>query len=218
MIELQENREPLPVDPLPPEPEKPVLLMLDLGCGQRPQPGFKGVDIARLNIDYPDVDLFNPPFRQTLYEPHDTLVGGRLCVGESAPLFEDNSVDEIHCSHFFEHVPADRRFAFMDEVYRILKPGKRILIICPHGSGDRAAQDPTHAWPPIVDGTFLYFNKAWREANGLDHYNVKCNFDAQVGHSYMPHWEGRSEDSKAFAAMHYRNVIMDIHASLVKLA
>jgi SAM-dependent methyltransferase len=192
MIQDAADRKPLPAA-APEPPPAPKLLRLDLGCGQRPKEGFEGVDIADVKEVTHRADLFTFPWP-----------------------FEDESVDEVHCSHFFEHVPAALRFPFMDELYRIMKPGSRAAIICPYYNGARASQDPTHEWPPISEASFLYFDKRWREANQLDHYHVTCDFEAVYAYSWYPDWAVRNEEARAFAAKHYTNVIMDIHVSLVK--
>jgi predicted SAM-dependent methyltransferase len=57
-------------------------LKLDLGCGQNPKEGFEGVDLYGDKAKH-RVDLFKFPWP-----------------------FASDSVDEIHCSHFLEHVPA----------------------------------------------------------------------------------------------------------------
>jgi SAM-dependent methyltransferase len=181
-----------PMAPLNGQAKK--LLKLDLGCGQNKREGFTGVDIS--SVAKPDVahDLFTFPWP-----------------------FEDESVEEIHSSHFFEHVPAKLRFRFMDEIWRILVPGGKALFICPYADSHRAIQDPTHEWPPICEETFLYFNEPWRKANKLDHYPVRCNFNFHWGDAWAQDWMGRSDDSRAFARRHYNGVISDIHVTLEKL-
>jgi predicted SAM-dependent methyltransferase len=57
-------------------------LKLDLGCGQNPKEGFEGVDVRGGKAKH-EVDLFKFPWP-----------------------FENDSVEEIHASHFLEHVPA----------------------------------------------------------------------------------------------------------------
>jgi hypothetical protein len=190
---IEADRKPLPVvPPPPPEPEAP-LFKLDLACGQRKQEGFVGVD--RVAIEGVDrvFDLLEFPW----------------------PI-EDASVDEIHCSHYFEHVPAKLRFRFMDEVWRVLKPGCRALFICPYYSSMRAIQDPTHEWPPICEASFAYFDARWRKDNGLSHYDVKCDFECTFGYAHTPEWAVRSEDAKAWAVRHYINVVADLHTNMVR--
>lgn len=145
---------------------------LDLASGQTPIAGFEGVDLYAPNAKH-KVDLFKFPLP-----------------------WADNSVDEIHCSHFLEHLPArdveerdlangtpaakrflnrDFLFAFMDECWRILKPGGKMRVIVPSCTSTRAFQDPTHRRFLTVN-TFYYFSKDWRQATKLDHYRTECNF------------------------------------------
>src|ERR1044072_3686948 len=118
------------------EAKKEKVLRLSLACGDRKPNGFKGVDIAKTgSTDYVQ-DLLKFPWDQ----------------------FSDNSVDEIECSHFVEHIPHgdgynDPFFQFFDEIYRILKPAEFdpsnpniptkgfMNITCPYYSSMRAWQD-----------------------------------------------------------------------------
>lgn len=134
-------------------------LKLDLACGQSPREGFEGVDVWEGAKHRVDLLQFPWPW-------------------------ETSSVDELHCSHFIEHIPMETRggkdlfFAFFDECWRIVKPGSRMTVICPNARSNRAFQDPTHR-RFIVAETFLYLHKPWREAQKLGHYNVECNFHVQ---------------------------------------
>jgi len=165
-------------------------LKIDLACGQNKQEGFFGVDIAPgENVDAV-VDLEQFPW----------------------PI-ESDSVEEIFCSHYVEHT--SDLIKFMDEVYRILKPGGKIKIIAPYYNSIRCWQDPTHK-RAISEATFFYFNKGWRETNKLDHYNIKSDFDFSYGYDLNPTWATRSEEARNFAIAHYTNVINDIHVVLTK--
>ncbi len=170
---------------------------VDLACGQNKQPDHIGVDIAG------DCDIKHDLFNDFPYP------------------FEDNSVDEIHCSHFIEHIPMeyingkDKLFAFIDEVYRILKVGGKATLIFPCATSTRAFQDPTHR-RFIPAATAYYFNKSWRDVNKLDHYNVQCDFDFQVGEAVNGNWQIRSNEAKQFAGQHYWNVVDDLYFILTK--
>lgn len=175
-------------------------LLLDLAAGQNKREGFKGVD------EWPgsDIvwDLFKFPYP-----------------------FEDNSVDEVHSSHFIEHIPMeyvevngkskDMLFAFIDEVYRMLKVGGKATLIFPNCQSTRAFQDPTHR-RFIPAATAYYFSKQWREINKLNHYNVECDFDFVIGESINGNWQVRSQEAKLFANSHYWNVVDDLHFILTK--
>jgi predicted SAM-dependent methyltransferase len=169
------GREPATVAPEPAAPP-PVLappvrnVKLDLACGQSAREGFEGVDVwpGARHV----VNLMRFPWP-----------------------WADNSVDELHCSHFIEHLPLrdleerdlsgtdrtwlgrDFLFAFFDECWRILKHEGTMTVICPNARSNRAFQDPTHR-RFIVAETFYYLNRDWRESQKLTHgpYDVKCHF------------------------------------------
>jgi SAM-dependent methyltransferase len=172
-------------------------IKIDLACGQNKQPEHIGVDIAG------DCDINHDLFNSFPYP------------------FGDNYADEIFCSHFIEHIPMeyingkDKLFAFIDECYRILKKGGKLTLIFPNALSIRAFQDPTHR-RFIPATTAYYFNKEWRNANKLDHYNVECDFDFIIGESVNGNWQIRSNDAKQFAGQHYWNVVDDLHFILTK--
>jgi len=165
-------------------------LKLDLACGQNRQEGYFGVDIAPGDKVDAVVDLEQYPW----------------------PI-ESDSAEDIVCSHYIEHT--SDLIKFMDEVYRILKPGGKIKVIAPYYTSIRCWQDPTHKHA-ISDATFLYYNKGWREANKLDHYNIKCDFDFTYGYDMNSQWANRSDEARNFAITHYWNVVNDIHVVLTK--
>lgn len=183
---------------------KPVkLLKLDLACGAACKEGFEGVDIVKCPGVVHVVDLFQFPWP-----------------------FRNESVEEINCSHFVEHIPMkevddpttgtkDMFFAFFDEMYRVLVPGGRAVILCPWYASVRAWQDPTHR-RAISDVTFAYLNKTWREQVDLSHYNVDCDFDYTPSYVVQQSFAVRHEEQRAFAMNHYMNAIMDISVVLVK--
>lgn len=106
-------------------------------------------------------------------------------------------------------------FAFFDEIYRILKPGGKARIIFPCATSTRAFQDPTHR-RFIPEQTVYYLTKKWREDNKLDHYNVDCDFEFEVGEVVNINWIPKHHDAKVFAANAYWNVIDDVHFILTK--
>lgn len=173
--------------------EERTLLKLDLGCGQHCEDGFEGVDIA----DIPGVAYV-----------HDLRV--------TPWVWEDGSVGEVRCSHFLEHLTGAERIVFMNELWRVMADGGKALITVPYAMNPRAWQDPTHQWPPISESSFLYFNKGWREANGLDHYPIHCDFDFTYAYNIAQDWAVRSEEARFFAVRHYMGVVADVVVTLVK--
>ncbi len=167
----------------------PTPFKLDIACGQNKQAGFFGVDIAGENVDLIyDLEQFPWPF-------------------------PDNSVDEAFCSHFIEHTKD--LIKFMNELYRILKPGAKCMVLAPYYNSMRAWQDPTHT-RAISEATFLYYNKDWLTQNRLDHYPIHCDFDFTYGYAMNPNWANRADEARAFAITHYTNVVNDIQVVLTK--
>jgi predicted SAM-dependent methyltransferase len=134
--------------------------------------------------------------------------------------FEDESVDVIYNSHFLEHLDGFERAKFMDEAYRILKPNGKMRCIHPYAKSVRAFQDFTHKFPPIVETSYAYFNKAWRDANKLTHgyYNLKSNFDAVIYYQFQdPTAEKKNDETRAFMCDKYWNVVADLIVDMTKL-
>ena len=170
-------------------------LKLNLGSGSVKMDGYTGVDIS----SECGADVV-----------HD--------LNEIPWPFESDSVDEAHASHFLEHLTGEQRMAFMDELWRVLKPEGKATIITPFWASSRAIQDPTHQWPPIAESSYLYFNKKWREDNGLTHYPIHCDFDFTFGYQIDQPWASRSTEARDFALRHYLHVAADLHVVLTKRA
>ena len=167
-------------------------LKLNLAAGRQRLDGFLSVDIAPLEGVDVVTDLTITPWP-----------------------WADGSVEEVFCSHFVEHLDGDQFIRFMNELGRILAPAGKATIIAPYYTSMRAWQDPTHK-RAIREATFLYFNKAWRAQNQLDHYPMTCDFDFTYGYAFAPQWALRNEEARTFALAHYLNVVTDLHVTLTK--
>lgn len=184
---------------------------LDLACGQAPREGFEGVDLLAPNAR--KVDLLKFPWP-----------------------WADDSVDELHCSHFVEHIDCraveardlvdpnpqmvdryvgvDMFFAFFDEAWRVLKHDGTFKVICPALRSNRAFQDPTHR-RFIASETFAYLNRPWRESVGLSHYRVRANFNGACNHTIPVEMSLLSAEAQARRFAESWNVIHDWVADLV---
>lgn len=174
-------------------------IRLDLGCGPHKREGFTGVD----HTAFPGVDIvhdFNDPWP-----------------------WDDNSVSEAHCSHCIEHFDAMERVHFLNELYRVLKPGAKCTIISPHWSSCRAYGDPTHKWPPVSEFAFFYWKKDWRTANAphTDAANLKggfaCNFEVTWGYSLNPEVAARNQEYQQHAMTYFKEACQDVIATLTKI-
>ena len=168
-----------------------IKLKVDLGCGESKREGFIGVDIAPL----PGVDIV-----------HDLAI-------TPWPL-EADTVEEVFCSHYLEHV--HDLMKFFNELYRVMRVGGKASFVVPYGDNVRAWQDPTHV-RPIYEASFLYYDENWMRANKLKHYPIHCNFERiSTGYSMMPAWADRSKEAQEFALNCYNNVASDMFVTIVK--
>ncbi len=119
---------------------RPVIV--DLGCGSRKLPGAFGLDRRRM----PGVDL--------------------VCELEQELPLKTNSVDVMHLSHIVEHIRD--LIGFMEEVYRVCRPGAEIRVVVPYYTSRGAFRDPTHV-RFITEDTFQYFEPP-------TDYGTKTNF------------------------------------------
>lgn len=78
----------------------------------------------------------------------------------------DQCTTRIYASHLIEHIPAvvvdtnGTRFPFIDfmnEAWRVMKPGGELLISMPYGYSPGFIQDPTHC-NPCNEVTWAYFD------------------------------------------------------------
>lgn len=176
---------------------------IDIGCGKNKKEGFLGVDILK-------------------FEGVDIVMNAAI---ERWP-FEDASVDEVHSSHFVEHLEAAERIHFVNELYRVLKPteydnaGKAIkglaTIIVPHWASQRAYGDLTHKWPPVSEFWFYYLDKDWRAVNAPHNQDYKCHFGVNWGYNLHPALQSRNAEYQQNAMQFWKEACSDIIAQFTK--
>jgi 2-polyprenyl-3-methyl-5-hydroxy-6-metoxy-1,4-benzoquinol methylase len=122
-------------------------IVLDVGCGNGLLLSLCGDDIEKHGIDI--VDKCLPDNERILYAQDD--------VAEGIP-YENSKFDVVHSSELIEHLK-DTKF-FLEECYRVLKPGGRLIISTPN----------LHYWRNIVE---------WFKGNQFFFVDYH---DAQEGH------------------------------------
>lgn len=200
--------------------EKPF--KLSIACGQNIPEGFVGMDIvASKGVKY---------------------VGDILDFWSKDNVWSkipDNSVDEIDCTMFVEHIPHiieghgmkagfdDCFYLFFEQVYRVLKKGEFqpdnpniptkgfARIITPYYSSIRCWQDPTHT-RAISEASYLYLNQKWLKDNKLDHYPIKADFDFWYSYQLDPALAMRNQELQANAIKKDNNSVSDLVVTLVK--
>lgn len=181
-----------------PTPEPQVPLRIDIGCGKNKKEGFIGVDQYAI----PGVDV--------------------VCNMREGLPYDNDSVDEVHCSHFIEHLERQERVRFMNELYRVMKVGAKATLIAPHWCSNRAYGDMTHCWPPVAEMWFYYLSKQWRE-DQVPHTDKRwnpdgydCDFEATWGYSMHPAIMSRNQEFQQDALQFKKEAAQDIIATLTK--
>lgn len=167
-------------------------IRLDLGCGIKKREGFIGVDVMAL-------------------DGVDTVCD----LGSDRWPWDDNSVDEAYSSHMIEHLTWPQRVHFINELYRVLKPGSKCTLKFPHWASALYYGDPTHK-EPMSEVAFLYWRKEWRNSVG-PHVPYTCDFDVTWEYTLHQEIQALDEAQRLFAAKFYKEAIQEVEAWLTKL-
>lgn len=178
-----------------------MLVKLDIGCGPNKKEGFTGVD----QYKFDGVDI----------------VGDVSCFSFWLTM-EPNSVEEVHASHFVEHLTAMQRVTFYNGLWRVMKLDAKAMIVTPHWASNRAYGDPTHQWPPVSEMSFFYLSRKWRAENA-PHTDVKwlpngydCNFEAGWGYNPHPILATKNREYQEMALTFHKEAAQDTITTLTK--
>lgn len=183
-------------------PEAPKPLKLDLGCGpNKCGPDWTGVDAIQFG-DKVDV-VCN--------------LSARDLNGKFLPWpWETESVDEIHASHFIEHLDAEERVHFVNEAHRVLKMKGQMHLVAPHWCSTRAYGDLTHKWPPVCEMWFWYLDKNWRAGNAPHNSTYTCDFEFTQGYTMRQDLTVRHQDHQQWMLQNAKEAAQDTVAHLTK--
>ena len=118
---------------------------LNVGCGRNIIEGWLNLDVMKLSGVDIVADLEN-------------------CAETPLPI-ASNTIDEFLLSHVIEHIKSP--LPLMQELWRVAKPGAKLVMRVPHGASDDAWEDPTHV-RSYFTGSFGYFSQPfyWRADYG----------------------------------------------------
>ena len=122
---------------------KPVTI--DVGCGAKKLPGAFGLD----RRPHPGVDV--------------------VFDFESGLPLKSASVEVVYLSHVLEHI--QRLIPFMEEVYRVCRPGGEVRVVVPYYTSRGAYRDPTHV-RFMTEDLFQYFEMP-------TDYGIRTNFKVE---------------------------------------
>ncbi len=118
-------------------------MRLNLGCGRDIREGWVNIDCVPMpGVDHV-IDFDNKPVLP----------------------FDDDSIMYSESIHVIEHLRDP--LPFMEELWRVTKPGGKTAFRCPYGSTDDADEDPTHV-RRMFHGSWGYFGQPhyWRADYG----------------------------------------------------
>lgn len=114
------------------------MILLNLGCGY-PRPGAPWTNVDTLDAFLSTSDDHGAPQALANLRAEPNYVERDL--GQLPWAWEDDSVDGILCSHYFEHWDTQKSVAQMRECRRILKPGGPLRVSVPDAAYFRSVAD-----------------------------------------------------------------------------
>lgn len=151
---------------------------IDLGCGENKFPGAIGVDFRKVKgVDIvQDLTIF--PWLALPSESVDIAMSSHLLehINPDSPdprlaglldlLLQKKVVTQAEVNaHIGEYRFLGGFIRFLDEVWRVLKPGGQFISTFPFGGSPGYWQDPTHV-NPITHVTLAYFDPLAKDASG----------------------------------------------------
>jgi hypothetical protein len=180
-------------------------LLIDMGCGKNKiKDGREWIGVDEIKFDGVDVVLN---------------------IGKQKWPWKDGSVDQVHASHFVEHLKPEERVHFVNELHRVLKnpaytngalSSGFATIIVPHWASQRAFGDLTHQWPPVSEFWFYYLDKDWRAVNAPHNQDYKCHLQVTWGYNMHPEIQSRNVEYQQNAMKWWKEACSDIIAQISK--
>lgn len=157
---------------------------LDLGCGETKQPGWVGVDfrqVAGVDIvqdlskfpwtNLPD-ECANMVMTSHLLEHINPASHNPQLAGLIQLLLAKKAISQADVDKFIgEYEFLGGFIRFMDECWRILKPGGTAIHTFPYAGSHGYWQDPTHI-NPINETTLSYFDPLARDQKSGQFYGL----------------------------------------------
>ncbi len=154
---------------------------VDLGCGEKPAPGYLGID--RLELDCVDI----------------------VCdVTRGIPL-PDASVQEIRAIHFFEHIPRADINRLVDEIFRILVPGGSLFMRLPYYS-HRTAYYSSH----LTFWNEDYCENMFIDSHGFENPGVDFKYTPEIQDPNNP-FHLIFKQNPDWCRIHLSNVVQEVH-------
>ena len=129
--------------------------------------------------------------------------------------FEADTFDEVHLIHVWEH--CDDLLKVMEEIWAVMKPGGKLVVVCPYFTAENAYADPTHKHQisRITYGFLSYplYEDNAKRGTRMSQYFPECDFDIKKVVA-IPCGGDESFRDEQFAIKHYFNVVDELQVEL----
>lgn len=128
-----------------------------------------------------------------------------------------NSIDFVHAINLIQFLTPNERIHFVNELWRVLKPGAKCQIIVPHWCSARAMGDLAFVYPPVTESWLPHLNEQWRQSNApWGNKKYKCDFDSTLGYGLHPLILNRNQEYQQHAVTFWKEAAQDMVATLIK--
>lgn len=139
-----------------------------------------------------------------------------VCAAEALSFeFPENTFDEVHLIHVWEH--CKDLMKVMEQIWAVMKPGGKLVVVCPYYASENAFADPTHRHF-INRNTFgflsypIYEDNAKRQTR-MSQLFPQLDFDVKRMVA-VPQTKTEHFKDEQFATKHYLNVIEELQVEL----
>ena len=108
-----------------------------------------------------------------------------ICDLERKLPLKTDSVDVVYMSHLLEHIRD--MIPFMEEVYRVCRPGAEVRVVVPYYTSRGAFRDPTHV-RFITEDLFQYFEEPTDYGVRTNFKIEKIAYDVRKPFRYFPNY------------------------------
>ena len=149
--------------------------ILDFGCGD----GVMTCEVQKL---FPATLLYgvDPSFESVDLAKKKSSFIHFYTSGKTVPYFESHMFDIVYCAGVFHHIPYEEHNDYINELYRILKPGG-IIILFELNPLNPGTQYIFHGHPMEVHAKMLY---PWYTKKIVSKFQYK----ATIFYSFFPHF------------------------------
>lgn len=128
-----------------------------------------------------------------------------------------NSVTEARAIYLLQYLRPDERIHFVNELYRVLKPGGTCEIHTPHWAAAKAYGDLDAKFPPVAEWWYPVLDKDWREAQNYVIEGYKCHFSAGIGYGMHPEIVTRNSEYQQTAMKFWKEAAQELVVTLTKV-